>query len=380
MVVYEIKDGNEVLTRLWNNVIATGAVNRRLDSSRLGLILSAIATELNYVQSIIMSYMSQFSLSTMSDKVLLENVARLFAVRRLASKSKAVITFTRINDYTESVHIPANFAVQTATGVVFKTISEIFLWKGVESASVLAYSSNSGAKYNVSANTLTSFNDNNFNTRIAVTNKEPAFGGYDTESLDSLRNRAQGFRYERDNTFLDLKRQMYFLGVDDGSWIAKEYINGNGSYLICLDCDSQYEYEDIINSLIYRKTPGITQVFVRAERIYINVSVILEIEEGTSYTPVQKEQIYQTIDNSVQLFFAAYCNVGASFDTNKLIVELTKALVSYDIVSIHILFNEGISTDNKNIIQIKDTQRFYPSQITTTITSNIQSDLNNIYK
>lgn len=374
MVVYEIEDGEEVLTRLWNNVISTGVVNRRLDSSRLGLILSAIATEINFVKSIINSYLAQFSLSTMTDKSLLENVSRLFAVRRLASKSKAIVTFRRINNYSESVYIPPNFAIQTSSGVVFKTISELYLWKGVDSASVLAYSVNSGSKYNVSANTLTNFNDEKFVTKIDVTNPEPAFGGYDTESLESLRNRAQGFRYERDNTFPDLKRQMYFLGVDDNSWLTKEYINGSGSYLICLDTNSQYEYEDIINHLTYRKTPGITQVFVRAERIYLNVSVIVEIMEGTNYTPVQRENIYQSINNTVQLFFASYCKVGAPFNTNQLIAELTKALVSYDVLSVKVQFDDGISTDNKNILQIEDTQRFYPNQINKTITYNIYNE------
>ena len=63
MVELIINNGDEILTRLWNNVIAKGVVNRRIDSSRLGLLLSAIASEQNTILSLIRTYMSQFALS-----------------------------------------------------------------------------------------------------------------------------------------------------------------------------------------------------------------------------------------------------------------------------------------------------------------------------
>ena len=106
MVELTINNGNEVLTRLWNNLISKGVVNRRLDSSRIGLLLSAIATELNTTLSLIKSYMNQFTLTTCTDRVLVENMARMFAVRRMRSKSKVVLEFSRISDYNESIKIP----------------------------------------------------------------------------------------------------------------------------------------------------------------------------------------------------------------------------------------------------------------------------------
>lgn len=115
MVELTIDDGNEVLSRLWNNLIANGVVSRRLDSTRIGLILSAIATELNTTLSLIKSYMNQFTLSTCTDRMLTENMARMFAVRRLQSKAKVVLEFSRLEDYNESVRIPAGFAVKAST-------------------------------------------------------------------------------------------------------------------------------------------------------------------------------------------------------------------------------------------------------------------------
>ena len=44
MVDLVINNGEEVLDNLWQNLINTGVVNRRHDTSRVGLLLAAIAT------------------------------------------------------------------------------------------------------------------------------------------------------------------------------------------------------------------------------------------------------------------------------------------------------------------------------------------------
>ena len=60
MVNLVINNGEEVLDNLWQNLINTGVVNRRHDSSRVGLLLSAIATELNVAITLLQSYANQF--------------------------------------------------------------------------------------------------------------------------------------------------------------------------------------------------------------------------------------------------------------------------------------------------------------------------------
>ena len=202
MVQLKINDGKDILDNLWQNLINTGARQRRHDSSHTGLLLSAIATELNVAITLLQSYADQFTLQTATDRILIENMAAQFANRRLASKSKAVLTFYRLDGYYDSVKIPSGFAVQAngAGNIIFKTVSDVYLWKGSQSVSVLAYSINSGSQYNVEANTLTIFANSEFNGRIAVTNLEPSFGGYNDESITHLRRRANGFRYERDGT------------------------------------------------------------------------------------------------------------------------------------------------------------------------------------
>ena len=142
MVKLIINNGEDILDNLWQNIINSGARTRRHDSSHLGLILSAIATELNIVVTLLQSYANQFTLTTATDRVLIENLSSKFANRRLASKSKALLTFYRYGGYTESIKIPAGFAVRAdvAGNIIFKTSQDVYLWKGAQSVSVLAIS------------------------------------------------------------------------------------------------------------------------------------------------------------------------------------------------------------------------------------------------
>ncbi len=370
MVKITANDGTDILSRLWNNVIKNGLVNRRLDSSRLGLLLSAIATEMNVVSSVLESYMSQFNLNTCTDRIMIENMSRMFAVRRLASKSKAIVVFSRINGFTESVKIPAGFAIKSSAdqNIVFKTISDVYLWKGSEQVSVLAYSIKSGRKYNVPKNTLTTYQANNYNTLIAVTNPEDAFGGYNDESIEHLRTRSKGFRYERDGTWGDIRRQMFMLGVKNNQWYGYEYSDGYGSYLLCIDTNSAEEFEDLKSKLAYKKVAGIKQIFVRATRISINIYISLETTGDKDYTPLQKENIYNAVETTVQKFFAANCWVGHDLKIDKMRSDLNQALSSFNIASMFIDFDTPIAINKrKNTIPATNTQKLVPNKILTNL-------------
>lgn len=369
MVEVTINNGNQVLTRLWNNIISRGVVNRRLDSSRLGLLLSAIATELNTTLSLIKSYMNQFTLSSCTDRVLVENMARMFAVRRLKSRAKVVLEFTRLTDYNESIKIPAGFAVTSSADpkIIFKTVSDVYLWKGTQSVSVLALCNNAGANYNVEAGVLDTFQTNGFNTLVGVINPKPAYGGYNDESIENLKMRAGHFRYTRDGTLADLRRQLHMLGIENNRFSYTEYPDGYGSYLLCIDVDSQSELEDIIASLEYRKIAGIKPVFRAAYRQYINIYVDIETAGEVDYTPTQKNGLYNDVNESIQRFFSIYCTVGADLSVTRLKASINSALSSYDISTIDVSFDNGIIIDDRNVIRLPDTHVFYPAKILTSL-------------
>ena len=369
MVEIVINNGNEILTRLWNNVISRGVVNRRLDSSRLGLLLSAIASELNTTLSLIRSYMNQYTIATCTDKVMVENMARMFAVRRLSSKSKVIVEFYKLDENLGTIKIPAGFAIGSTTDskIKFKTISDVYLWKGMQSVSVLAYSITSGKQNNVDAGVLNKFQSNGYNTAIAVINPEPAFGGFDDESVENLRKRATGFRYDRDGTEYNVKQLLYLAGVPQYRYNLQEHIDGPGTFLICLDATSDNEFEDVRRSFNYRHYFGIKPIFVRATRVYINIYVAIATTGQQDYTPLEKQQIYNNVNNRVQEFFAVNCVVGADLNVGRLQAAILSALSDFEIESVNLSFDQGVVVDDRRIINIPDTYRLFPNKIITDI-------------
>lgn len=369
MVKLIINNGEDILSNLWQNVINSGARTRRHDSSHLGLILSAIATEMNVVVTLLQSYASQFTLETATDRILIENLSSKFANRRLASKSKALLTFYRYGGYTESVKIPAGFAVRadTAGNIIFKTSQNVYLWKGMQSVSVLAYSINSGTQNNVDANTLTIFANGEFNGSIGVTNPDAAFGGYDDESITHLKNRSHGFRYERDNTLADIQRQLYMCGVPQHKFSTEEYIDGPGTYMICIDADSDYEFSDIITRLDYRNHYGIRPSYIRATRVYLDMYVTVQTAGDIDYNSNEKNTIYNNINNAIQKFFAAYCVVGADVSLNALTAAINNSLSNFQIADVNIDIANTVIANKRNVIEIGNTQRAMPNKVLTSI-------------
>jgi len=369
MVKLIINNGEDILSNLWQNIINSGARTRRHDSSHLGLILSAIATEMNVVVTLLQSYANQFTLETATDRILIENLSSKFANRRLASKSKALLTFYRYGGYTESVKIPAGFAVRadTAGNIIFKTSQDVYLWKGMQSVSVLAYSINSGTQNNVDANTLTIFANGEFNGSIGVTNPDAAFGGYDDESITHLKNRSHGFRYERDNTLADIQRQLYMCGVPQHKFSTEEYIDGPGTYMICIDADSDYEFSDIITRLDYRNHYGIRPSYIRATRVYLDMYVTVQTAGDVDYNSNEKNTIYNNINNAIQKFFAAYCVVGADVSLNALTAAINNSLSNFQIADVNIDIANTVIANKRNVIEIGNTQRAMPNKVLTSI-------------
>lgn len=369
MVQLTINDGTDSLNNLWANLIATGARTRRHDTSRTGLLFSAIATELNVAISLLQSYSNQYSIDTMTDKILVENMASQYVHRRLASKSKAILVFYRMEGFTDSIRIPAGFAVRSSSAgdIIFKTASTVYLYKGTQSVSVAAYSLNSGDKNNVDANTLTIFANPTYNGLVGVTNPEAAFGGYNDESISHMQQRAEGFRYIRGGTVLDIQDQLYHAGIKNHQFLLQEYIDGPGTYLVCIDTDSDDAFQDAISRINYKHTYGITPVYVRARRLYIDMYVVVQTAHEVDYTPQEKSTIYKNINDAIQKFFAMYCVVGADIRLNALKAAINSALSFYDIADIDIDIANSVYVNKRNVVEIGNTTIAYPNKVLTSL-------------
>ena len=369
MVQLIINTGEDILDNLWTNLINSGARQRRHDSSRTGLIFSAIATEINVAINLLQSYANQYAINTMTDKILIENMANQYVQRRLASKAKAILTFYRTEGFTDTVKIPAGFAVRSsnAGNIIFKTASTVYLYKGSQSVSVVAYSLNSGSNNNVDANTLTIFANDNYNGLIGVTNFEPAFGGYNDESISHVQNRAKSFRYAQEYTHKDIENHMYRAGLTDDNFLLVEYIDGPGTYLVCIDTDSGIAFENAVNIVGYYHKFGIAPTFVRATRLYIDMYITVKTAHEQDYTPEQKQTLYNDINMAIQQFFAIYCIIGANISLNRLTAAINSALSDYDIASIDIDIANSVVVNNKNVIEVGNTTKAYPNKILTSL-------------
>lgn len=361
-------NSNQIVDKLYENSIANGLIKRKFTKGRLGLLYSAIGQELELIVGILNSYTNQFSLDSCTDPALLESLLKPIVTRRVASKARAVLTFTRDNGYSESVRIPSGFAVKTSGGITFVTNSDVYLWKGTNSVKVMAYSLNTGSKYNVGADTLTSFtNSSNWNVNLSVTNEYPAFGGLDDESLTEARLRANGFRYERDGTLQDIRNQIYLLGYEYRGYRIEEYIDGYGTVLIALDCDSDEAFEDLCTLLNMYKVAGISYHFARVTRKYVNFYVDLQITGAQTRTPAEQESLHNSVESTVQTFFTNYIGVGDDVSISYLINNLNTAIASSDVYNISITVDDNIKITDKNKILVQNTERIYPNQITTNI-------------
>lgn len=369
MVQLIINTGEDILDNLWTNLINSGARQRRHDSSRTGLLLSAIATEINVAINLLHSYSTQYSINTMTDKILVENMANQYVTRRLASKSKTVLTFYRVEGFTDTVKIPAGFAVRasTAGNIIFKTASTVYLYKGNQSVSVVAYSLNSGSQNNVDAHTLTIFANDNYNGLIEVTNLEASFGGYNDESISHLQDRASNFRWAREYTYKDIEKHMYEAGLTDDNFLLTEYIDGPGTYMVCIDTDSDIAFENAINRVGYNHKYGISPIFVRATRLYLDMYITVQTAHEVDYTQEEKNTIYNNITDAIQRFFSIYCIIGADIRLNALTAAINSALSDYDIASVNVDIANSVNVNNRNVVEIGNTTKAYPNKILTSL-------------
>ena len=124
--------------------------------------------------------------------------------------------------------------------------------------------------------------------------------------------------------------------------------------------------EDIQNILSYRHVPGITQVFKRANRLYIDMNIIIHTTGDKDYTASEKDEIYNLINEQIQRHFTFTCTLGRDLNVRNLNAELINSLSRYQVTSIDIIFEDGVSITG-NLLKVGPETRIYPNKILTTI-------------
>lgn len=366
--------GEEILTRLYDASIEVGLLNRRFEKGRIGLLYAVFAAEFENLFAIFDEYTKQFSLETVTDEALLESMLKQYLIRGTSNRARVVLRFTREADFNENITIPADFTVRDGSldGAVFRTVEDLYMWKGTQSAIVVAYCDEIGSQFNVGADTLTVFDDTAYITKLSVTNPESAWGGKDEETLEHARERVVNFRYKREGTIAHIIDQIQeFSDLEYQQYKITEYTEGYGSVGITLLMDNDYAYEDLCIDLEQNKLAGIKYQFIRGVRKYIDLSVVITLGGNKDLTPTQDQEIYDKSDDIIRDFFGMGSGIGQDLSIDSLQASLNNQLsaLQQNILKVEVssASEDMVVNPVTRLIEIGDNEILSPNRVNTFI-------------
>ena len=197
-------DEDRILADLNAIAIELGLINNVFETSRIYIFYAVFARVFGNLIKTIVEYIENLDIEKCTDEALLDILIKPFIKKRNAKVAKVILEFSR-RDTTDTqasdIFIPREFEVMTEgeDPLIFRTAESRILWKDAYKVLIPAYSVEFGSLNNISANTLTYFNDAEF-ANIQVTNPQAAYGATDEETAFDARNRIGLFRYGRDGS------------------------------------------------------------------------------------------------------------------------------------------------------------------------------------
>lgn len=378
-------DEDSILAQLNSIAQELGLIKEVFETSRIYLHYAVFARVFGHITQIIGQYYDNIDFDNTTDESLLERQIQPFIQKRDARVAKVILKFSRRDDYsgeTEDVLIPRDFEVRTEsddteTSIVFRTAESRFLWKDTYSVLIPAYSVEVGSINNVAKDTLVFFDDNEYFAQISVTNPIAAYGGSDEETAFDARQRIELFRNGFSGTRDSIMEVLYDNGI---SWFGCniiEYYGGFGTVLICMDIESEEQFNDIIANIEAQRPGGVEYQYCMAEYIYINIHVNIKIVTDRTFTPYEKDEIESSIKDATETYFANQIYVGKKLSLNRFESYLLQYLFDekYDIyeVDVEVDNNSNLTVDlETGQLKINEYQRLYPNLIYTTIDYSIE--------
>lgn len=374
-------DENAILSQLNSIAQELGLINRIFTTSRIYLYYAVFARVFGNLSSIIAQYLNNIDLENTTDEALLEMQIKPFVKKRNAKVAKTILQFKRrpTNELSSDILIPREFEVMTEGDdpIIFRTAESRILWKDSKKVLIPAYSVEFGSLNNLSENTLTFFDNNEFFSQVEVTNPYPAYGGADEETAYDSRRRIGLFRYGRDSTKNAIQQMLFENGISYYGYNLVQYWDGFGTVLICMDTDSEEQFNDVINAIEAQKPAGIRYHYCMAERIYVNIDVNVKMIAENHYTPYQKNELEEHIKTAVEVFFSSQIYVGRKLSVNRLESHILQYLFDeqYDIYEVEVNIESNKRDVNVDMetgqLKIEEFQRLYPNLIYTNIEYNI---------
>ena len=363
------------------NRIATelGLITQINQTSHIYIYYAVFARVMGNITQLVAQYINALDIENTTDEALLDILIKPFVKKQNATVSKVILEFSRRveDDNAVDIFIPRNVEVMTegSNPIIFRTAESKILWKDSWKVKVPAYSVEFGSINNLAANTLTYFKDSQY-ASISVTNPDPAYGGRDEETAFDARNRLEWFRSANDGTREYIQKQLFNNGVSYYGFNIVEYWEGSGTALIAIDVPSEEEFYDIIQNMEITKKSLAEYHYCRVQYIYINISVNVKITGDRLYSEYQKEDIYQTIETAVQLFFNQNIFVGKKLSINRLEAFILQYMIDerYEIyeIGVSIAMNHEYNVDPETgQIVVEEFEKLVPNKIRTRIEYNI---------
>ena len=273
-------DENAILAQLNSIAQELGLINEIFSTSRIYLYYAVFARVWGNLTQIVLQYLDNIDLENTTDEALLERQIKPFVSKRYAKVAKVILKFSRRPEYSGSLDeiiIPRDMEVSTEgdNPIIFTTAESRILWKNTQEVFIPAYSVEFGAINNVMANTLTYFNDVESYAQIQVTNPDAAFGGRDEETAYDTRNRIGLFRYGKDASKEAIQELLFENGISYYGFNIVEYWEGFGTVLICMDIESEEEFNDIIAIIEAQKPGHVKYSYAMAEPIFVNIDLTI---------------------------------------------------------------------------------------------------------
>ena len=373
-------DEDAILAELNSIAQELGIINKVFNTSRIYLYYAVFARVFGHLSSIIARYLNDLDIEETTDEALLEKQIKPLVKKRNAKVAKAILEFKRRDDFKGSysdILIPREVEIMTEGDdpIIFRTAESRILWKDSKKVLIPAYSVEFGALNNLSANTLTFFDDNSLFSQIEVTNPYPAYGGLDEETAFDARQRIGLFRYGRDSTKAAIQQMLFENDVSYYGFNIVQYWDGFGTVLICMDVDSEERFNDIVNAIEAQKPSGVKYHYCMADYVYINVHVNIKMITEDDYTPYEKNEVEEHIRTAIETFFANQIYVGKKLSVNRLESYILQYLFDerYDIYEVEVDIDSNTDAEvnpETGQMVIKEFQRLYPNLIYTTIEYN----------
>ena len=370
-------DEDRILADLNAIAIELGLINNVFETSRIYIFYAVFARVFGNLIKTIVEYIENLDIEKCTDEALLDILIKPFIKKRNAKVAKVILEFSR-RDTTDTqasdIFIPREFEVMTEgeDPLIFRTAESRILWKDAYKVLIPAYSVEFGSLNNISANTLTYFNDAEF-ANIQVTNPQAAYGATDEETAFDARNRIGLFRYGRDGSKDFLQQLIFENGVSYYGYNIIEYWDGYGSVLIVLDIQSEDEFADIVQNIEMMKRDGVKYYYSQCEYVYINIICTIKmLKNDRIYTTYDKNAIEENIKTAIELYFKNNINKNKKLSKNRLEAFLLQYLVDeqYDIyeTEIEISSNTELNKDpNTGQILVEEYQKLQPNKIRTYI-------------